>query len=40
VNPLIYLLATLVALVIGWLSIFYQTIKAASYNPANALRIE
>jgi putative ABC transport system permease protein len=40
VNPLIYLLATLVALVIGWFSIFYQTIKAANYNPANALRIE
>jgi putative ABC transport system permease protein len=40
VNPLIYLLATLITLVIGWLSISYQTIKAANYNPANALRIE
>jgi putative ABC transport system permease protein len=40
VSPLIYILATLVALAIGWLSISYQTIKAASYNPANALRIE
>jgi putative ABC transport system permease protein len=40
VNPLIYISATLIVLVIGWLSISYQTIKAASYNPANALRIE
>jgi putative ABC transport system permease protein len=40
VSPLIYILATLATLVIGWLSISYQTIKAANYNPANALRIE
>ena len=40
VNPLIFVLATLVALAIGWLSISYQTIKAANYNPARALRIE
>jgi putative ABC transport system permease protein len=40
ISPLIYLSATLITLIIGWLSISYQTIKAASYNPANALRIE
>ena len=40
VSPLIYILATIMALIIGWISISYQTIKAASYNPANALRIE
>jgi putative ABC transport system permease protein len=40
VNPLIFILATLITLIIGWLSISYQTIKAANYNPANALRIE
>jgi putative ABC transport system permease protein len=40
INPLIYLLATLGALAIGWMSILYQTIKAANYSPANALRIE
>ena len=40
VSPLIYILATLGALAIGWLSILYQTIKAANYSPANALRIE
>jgi len=40
ISPLIYVLATIVALAIGWLSISYQTIKAANYNPAVALRIE
>jgi putative ABC transport system permease protein len=40
VSPLLYLVATLIALVIGWLSISYQTIKAANYNPSKALRIE
>ncbi len=39
-NPLIFLSATLVALLIGWLSISYQTVKAANYNPSRALRIE
>jgi putative ABC transport system permease protein len=40
VSPLVYIFATLITLVIGWLSISYQTIKAANYNPASALRIE
>jgi putative ABC transport system permease protein len=40
VNPLIYVFSTLIVLLIGWLSISYQTIKAANYNPASALRIE
>ncbi len=40
INPVIYILATFIALVIGWLSISYQTIKAANYNPTKALRIE
>ena len=40
VSPLIYILATLITLVIGWFSISYQTIKAARYNPADALRIQ
>jgi putative ABC transport system permease protein len=40
INPLIYLCATLVVLIVGWISISYQTIKAANYNPASALRIE
>jgi len=40
VNPLIYLFATLITLMIGWISISYRTIRAANYNPAKALRIE
>jgi putative ABC transport system permease protein len=40
VSPFIYLFATVIVLAIGWLSISYQTIKAASYNPASALRIQ
>lgn len=40
ISPFIFIFATLAALVIGWLSISYQTLKAASYNPAKALRIE
>ena len=40
VSPLIFIFATITALAIGWLSISYQTIKAANYNPARALRIE
>ena len=40
ISPLIYVIATLAVLVIGWSSIFYKTMKAASYSPADALRIE
>jgi len=40
VSPWLYIIATLITLVIGWLSISYRTIKAANTNPANALRIE
>ena len=39
-NPFIFMAATIIVLIIGWLSISYQTIKAANYNPASALRIE
>jgi putative ABC transport system permease protein len=39
INPLIYIFATLITLVIGWLAISYQTFKAASINPADALRV-
>ncbi len=39
VSPVVYILATLVTLFIGWLSISFQTIRAARYNPAEALRI-
>jgi putative ABC transport system permease protein len=40
VNPLIFILATLIMLVIGWLSASYQTLRAAGYNPSRALREE
>ena len=40
VSPAFFIVATLITLIIGWLSIMSQTIKAASYNPAAALRIE
>ena len=40
INPFVFILATIVALVIGWLSIMYQTMKAARYSPANALRVQ
>ena len=40
VSPLIYLAATVGVLIIGFLSVSYQTLKAASYSPAKALRIQ
>jgi len=40
INPLVYVLATGLVLIIGFLSTSYQTVKAASQNPADALRIE
>jgi putative ABC transport system permease protein len=38
VNPFIYLVASIIGLSIGWLSIIYQALKAAAYNPAESLR--
>jgi len=38
VNPLIYIVATVVVLVVGWLSISYRTFRAAGANPAESLR--
>jgi len=39
VSPVIYVLATMGTLIIGWLSISYQTLKAAGANPAESLRV-
>jgi putative ABC transport system permease protein len=39
INPLIFIFATSLTLAIGWLSISYQAFKAASKNPAEALRV-
>jgi len=38
ISPMIYVLATLITLAIGLLSTFFQTYRAANYNPAIALR--
>jgi putative ABC transport system permease protein len=38
ISPLIYLIASLTGLAIGWLSISFQAFRAADYNPAQALR--
>lgn len=38
ISPFIYIFASLTALVIGWLSIGYQALKAAKRNPLHALR--
>ncbi len=40
INPIIYVLATVMVLIIGFLSTSYQTVRAAIQNPADALRIE
>jgi putative ABC transport system permease protein len=40
VSPLIYIMATIIVLIIGWISISYQTVRAANINPARALRTE
>ncbi|MRR19938.1 FtsX-like permease family protein, partial [bacterium] len=40
VSPLIYFLATVSVITVGFLSVIYQTLKAANYNPAQALKIE
>jgi hypothetical protein len=40
VGPVIYLAATFIVLIVGWISIRYQTIKAANYNPAKVLKVE
>ncbi len=40
VSPLIFFVATIAVLIIGFLSVSFQTIKAAGYSPAKALRIQ
>lgn len=38
VSPVIYLVASMIGLTIGWLSIMYHALKAAASNPAESLR--
>jgi putative ABC transport system permease protein len=40
ISPLIYISATIIGFVIGWLATVYQSYRAASYNPAQALRTD
>jgi len=37
-SPFIYIIASMIGLAIGLLSIIYQALKAAAYNPAESLR--
>ena len=38
VSPAIYIIASLIGMSVGWLSIIYQALKAAAYNPAESLK--
>jgi putative ABC transport system permease protein len=38
VSPFIYIVASIIGLAIGWISISYQAFKAAGHNPAESLR--
>ena len=40
VSPLTFFVATIAVLIIGFLSVSFQTMKAAGYSPAKALRIQ
>ncbi len=40
INPFIFVLAGLLALVIAWLTVGYQALKAALANPVESLRYE
>lgn len=40
ISPWIFILSGVAAVIIAWLTVGYQALKAASTNPANALRYE
>jgi len=40
INPLVFVLSGVAAILIAWLTVSYQSIKAATSNPVNSLRYE
>jgi len=40
ISPVIYILATILVLALGFIAVSYQTIRAANYSPARALRVQ
>ena len=40
VSPVIIILSGIVAIVVAWITVSFQSIKAATSNPVNALRYE
>ena len=40
VSPLIYFLTSVVVITVGFISVIFQTLRAANYNPARALRVD
>lgn len=40
INPLVFVLSGLIAVVMAWLTVGFQAVRAASANPVNSLRYE